>query len=236
MDRAREIHVWRLRLEVPGAIVARFERLLAPDEMERAGRFQFEHLRRRFVIARAALRLLLSRYLHVPAEQILFTYGPKGKPRVTGASIHFNTSHSGDLALLAFAGCEIGVDIEQIRPLPELEEIAKRFFCAQEAAELTSLPLSERERAFFRCWTRKEAYLKAVGDGLSAPLDGFQVSLRPNEPARFIHIGGDWTECGAWTLHDLSAGSQYAAALAYRAARRTVQPMPESNPGELLES
>ena len=103
--------------------------------------------------------------------------------------MRFNISHSGGLAVFAFTlDCEVGVDVEEIRELKDLAEIAARFFCAEETAELMSLPADQRTAAFFRCWTRKEAYIKAIGDGLSAPLDGFAVTLGRDEPARLIHL------------------------------------------------
>src|SRR5262249_20133919 len=153
-----------------------FRSILAPDEKERAARFHFEHLRSAFIAARGVLRCLLGGYLNRHPGRVQFRYGARGKPALEpDAGIEFNLAHSGGLAVLAFAsGCPIGVDLEQIRPIPELREIAARFFCAEEAAEIASLPSGERQRSFFRCWTRKEAYIKATGDGLSAPLDQFR--------------------------------------------------------------
>src|SRR5208282_2181592 len=119
------------------------------------------------------LRVLLGHYLGVAPGGIEFSYGPKGKPRLAApVDVRFNISHSGGLALFAFTlDCEIGVDVEHIRPLRDMQEIASRFFCAEEATELMSLPAHGREQAFYLCWTRKEAYLKAVGEGLSEPID-----------------------------------------------------------------
>jgi len=150
--------------------------------------------------------------------------------------IRFNSSHSGALALVAVTlDCELGVDIEQFRPMPDLQEIAARFFCAGEEAELMSVAPALREPAFFRCWTRKEAYIKAIGDGLSAPLDGFAVTLKAGAPARMIQLGGDATAAAAWTLHDLEIQSGYAAALAYRDRPRAVRLSPPLDPAELLD-
>ena len=170
----------RLTLSSPG-----FSQLLAPDETARAARFHFDHLQRRFILSRGALRILLGHYLDIAANRIEFRYGSRGKPSLAApAGIHFNASHSGDVALFAFTlHCEIGVDVEEMRPISDMREIASRFFCAEESTELMALPADERERAFFLCWTRKEAYLKAVGEGLYAPLNDFCVTLRPGEPA-----------------------------------------------------
>jgi len=201
--------------------------------MGRAAQFRFERDRNSFVLARGVLRTLLGRYLHISPAGIRFEYRPKGKPALAlPAGIDFNVSHSGGLAVFAFtAGCEIGVDVESIRPLPDLQSIADRFFCAGEAAELMSLAADQREPAFYLCWTRKEAYIKASGDGLSAPLDGFRVTLRPGQPARFVHLANDTAQ--AWSLHDLALASGYAAALAYRDAQRPVVVLPVADPAEL---
>lgn len=233
----RAIHVWPVRLEAAQDVVATFQQVLSPDEATRAARFSFDHLQRRFVLARSALRLLLGRYLHTEANRIQFHYGANGKPWLPAAAdIQFNASHSGSIALLAFTlQCAIGIDTEQIRPLPNSHMIADRFFCAEEAAELRSLPAAEREHAFLLCWTRKEAYLKAVGGGLSAPLDCFRVSLRPGEPARFIHFAHGITNHTGWTLHDLSSPPRYAAALAYDDTPRSLHIRPLTDPVQLLE-
>jgi 4'-phosphopantetheinyl transferase len=207
-------------------LAAKFESVLASDEKDRAARFILERRRHSFVVARGVLRCLLGRYLDMHPANIRFNYGSKGKPAVTSTlGIEFNATHSGELAVFAFtAGCPIGVDLEQIRPLSDIQDIADRFFCSEEAAELMALPPTEREHAFFRCWTRKEAYIKAIGEGLSAPLDEFRVTLQPTEPARFVHISRDTAE--AWTLHDLGLASGYAAALAYRDRERSLSVFP----------
>jgi 4'-phosphopantetheinyl transferase len=232
----RGVHVWTLRTGASDAVAANFEPVLAPDEKDRAARFRFDRLRHSFVIRRGALRYLLGRYLDRHPASIRFNYGSKGKPAVASAvGIEFNTTHSGGLSVFAFTvGCQIGVDLEQIRLLTETQHIADRFFCSEEAAEIMSLPPSERERAFFYCWTRKEAYVKAIGDGLSAPLDEFRVTLQPNQPARFIHLAHDMKAAKAWTLHDLRLASDYAAALAYRDRQRSLSVFPIVGPVEFI--
>jgi 4'-phosphopantetheinyl transferase len=215
-----------------------FERVLVKHETDRAARFSFSHLRESFVIARGALRYLLGRYLDLHPASIRFIYGSNGKPALaSAANIQFNITHSGSLAAVALtADCQIGVDLEQIRPLSDLQHIADRYFCSEEAAEIMSLPPSERERAFFCCWTRKEAYIKAIGDGLSAPLDGFRVTVQPNTPARFVHLGHDTTAAETWTLHDLCLASDYAAALAYRDRQRSLSIFPIVDLAEFLDA
>src|SRR5450755_1820922 len=224
----RAVHVWPLHLEGFEDLPEWFHGILEPDEAERAARFRFDHLRHKFTLHRVALRILLGRYLGIGPAQVKFVYGSKGKPRLAGPSeLSFNTSHSSLLALFAFTrGCEIGADVEHVRPMRDLENIAARFFCPEETAELMSIPAPDRELAFFLCWTRKEAYIKAIGEGLSAPLDAFRVSLKPGDPARFFHIGQDRDEAEAWTLHSVTPHPQYAAAIAYRDSIRDVTLMP----------
>jgi len=170
------------------------------------------------------------------AASIQFSFGLNAKPAVDAPTlIEFNTARSGDIAVLAFAGgSEIGVDVEQVRRLPEMRGIAERFFCPEETADLMSLPTNERERAFFLCWTRKEAYLKATGNGLSKPLDAFRVNLRPSEPASLIHIERNANAAQAWTLHDLDVAPGYVAALAYRDVRRQISMFTDIEPVTLL--
>jgi 4'-phosphopantetheinyl transferase len=232
----KDVHVWTLRTEASSAVVARFELVLAPDEKDRAARFRFDHLRRSFVLARGALRMLLGCYLDVSSASIQFKYGSKGKPTlVAPAYVDFNVSHSRGLAVFAFtAGREIGVDVEQIRPLEDMQIIADRYFYSEEAAEIMSLTADQRQRAFFHCWTRKEAYIKAIGDGLSTPLNGFRVTLHPSQPARLIHLAHDASFAEAWTLRDLRLAANYTAAIAYRDAERRVAVLPIIDPAELL--
>jgi 4'-phosphopantetheinyl transferase len=219
-------------------VTAQFAALLSADESARAARFAFPHLREAFTLARGALRILLGRAEGAAPEDVRFSYGAKGKPELTPRSrVQFNASHSADLALIAITlDREIGVDVEQVRPMRDLAGIAARFFSAGETAQLNSLPQDQREAAFFRCWTRKEAYIKAIGDGLSVPLDSFAVSLRPGEPARMIQLGGSAGAAAAWTMHDLVIAREYAAALAYQDTARAVRISGTLDPSELLSN
>jgi 4'-phosphopantetheinyl transferase len=228
----RMVHVWTVRTEAPSAVAERFELYLSPDEKGRAAQFRFERDRNSFVVAHGVLRILLGRYLNISPAGVLFKYESKGKPAIAGSGgIDFNVSHSHGLAVFAFtAGCQVGVDVERIRPLQDVQSIADRYFCSEEATELMSLPPSERELGFYLCWTRKEAYVKASGDGLSAPLDSFRVTLRPCQPARFIHLANDTSASKAWSLHDLRLASDYAAALAYRDSERPIVILPIVDP------
>lgn len=230
------VHIWVLSINPSLAIAAKFEPVLSADEKHRAARFHFDHLRCSFVTTRGVLRCLLGRYLNLHPARIQFAYGLKGKPFVAAAaSLEFNTTHSGDTAAFAFTvGCQIGVDLEQIRPLAEIQDIANHYFCSDEAAEIMSLPSEERERAFFLCWTRKEAYIKAIGYGLSAHLHDFRVTVLPGEPAHFIHLGHDKEAAKAWTLENLSLAPNYAAAIAYPDRQRPLSILPILDPRELI--
>lgn len=234
LDR-RRIDVWAVRLPESQDLAMRFRPILTRDETDRADRFLFDHLQYRFIVSRGALRVLLARYLGGAPAGIRLRYGSKGKPFLENPELQFNASHSSGLALFGFTrGCELGIDVERIRPLTEIREIAGQFFCPEEASELMSLSPDERTQSFFLCWTRKEAYIKAVGDGLWLPLDSFRVALKSSDPPRFHHLGESQTEAQAWTLHNLEPAPQYAAALAYRDRPRSVRLFPVIEPEALL--
>jgi 4'-phosphopantetheinyl transferase len=188
--------------------------VLSEDERERADRFHFARDRRRFTVARGVLRRLLGRYLGAPAAGVRFAYGAQGKPRLDHTELHFNVSHAGVFALYAFTvGRDIGVDIEQIRPMEDMLQIARRFFSASEVRTLESLAAEVQPLAFYNCWTRKEAYIKARGEGLALALDAFDVTLRPGDAARMLRAD-DSREVERWSLHAIDAAPGYAAALA----------------------
>jgi 4'-phosphopantetheinyl transferase len=169
------VHIWSAALDDDARAEA-CRPVLSGDEHARADRFAFEHLTRRYIIAHGFLRDVLGRYLGAPAADVPFATGEHGKPCVPGAELQFNLSHSGDLAVCAVTlGRAVGVDVEFIRPVEELDAIVGRFFAAGEGARIRAA--ADRERAFFECWTRKEAYIKAVGGGFSIPLTSFDTSL-----------------------------------------------------------
>lgn len=221
----RVIHVWVVPIQLSDSMVANFHNVLSPDERTRVGKFRFDHLRQSFIFTRGTLRLLLGRYLQLAPEEVSFCYSGTGKPNVDiETSLRFNTSHSGNIVLFAFAReCDLGVDVEQIRVLADMDRIVSRFFCPEEVSQFASLPPAQRENAFFRCWTRKEAYLKATGNGLSTQLDSFCVTLHPSERAKVVHIQGESDDAQAWTLHDLAFSPKYAATVAYRDAFRPLR-------------
>lgn len=216
-----EIHVWRASLEIAAEEVLILGNTLTAEETGRAGRFRFEKDRSRFVAARGILRNLLGRYLNIRPGDVRFVYGQYGKPELSRekgtARICFNVSHSHGLALFAFAlNREIGVDIECIQPGPQGDNIAGRFFAPAEIEALGALPPPIRQEAFFTCWTRKEAFLKANGMGISFGLDRVEVSVTPRGPAVLIRIDNSPDEAAQWSLFDLPAGKEYAAALAVK--------------------
>lgn len=220
-----DVHVWEVDLATERGQPAADWLLLAPDERARAERFHFSRDRDRFVSARATLRRVLARYLPASAEAIAFGYGAHGKPSLFRGSglpdVRFNLSHADDLALIAVTvGREIGIDLEAIRQTYPYARLAEQFFAPRETAVLHALAPHRQREAFFAAWTRKEAYSKARGDGLSAALDGFAVSLAPDEPAALLWVQNLPEEPGRWFLRSLDIGPGYAAALAVEGAIR----------------
>ncbi len=210
-----EIHIWCASLDQP---VSGFQRLLSVDEEARAERYHFDEDRRRFIVRRGILKTLLGNYLGIEPYQIQFCYGKNGKPALSdtfgNGEVRFNLSHSEGLALYAFTRSrKIGVDIEYIRDVPEMEQIADRYFSENEKAVFHTLPESKKKEAFFNCWTRKEAFIKATGEGLSASLDRFDVSLAPGEPARLLGVEGDSIDESQWSICNLNIDIRYKAAL-----------------------
>jgi 4'-phosphopantetheinyl transferase len=214
-----EVHIWRAALDLAPPHVEDLRKILSEDEVNRADRFVFERDRTHFIVARGLLRLIIGRYLQLEPRQLRFSYSRYGKPALIRPAdvdiLSFNLSHAHGLALYACArGRELGVDIEYIRPIPDVERIAERFFSPRERATLQALPQEGRLEAFFTCWTRKEAYIKARGEGLSLPLDQFDVSLAPGEPAALVGVRADAAEALRWSLQALHPGPGYVAALA----------------------
>lgn len=209
-----EVHVWRLTLDRP---VENFRELLQPDELARADRFYFEKDRKHFAVARGFLRLLLGRYSQRDPKQLQFSYGAWGKPALDGelreTPLRFNMSHSHGLALYAVTTArEIGVDVEHVRADFATDEIAQRFFSSIEFGTLCELPDDDRVAGFFRCWTRKEAYIKATGRGLSQPLDGFDVTVGSGAEVALLRT--EDSSHARWLLADIAVGGDYAGALA----------------------
>jgi len=216
-----DVHVWTVDLLADTGPIAAFAATLSADERDRAARFYFERDRRRYIVARGALRTILGECLGVDAAAVEFQYGAHGKPSLA-ADLAFNVSHSGELALIACSRRgEIGVDIEEIRLLTDADLVASQFFSPREVARLRALPLGMRNEAFFRCWTRKEAYVKALGEGLSRPLATFDVTFTAGEPA-MLTVDHDEQETKRWSLTALDTPRGYAAALVTEGQRRVI--------------
>ena len=215
-----EVHVWRATLDQQTASqIQSCYQNLSEDERARAERFHFERDREHFIVARGVLRAILGNYLNRAPECLSFCYSSHGKPALAGESdedtIRFSVSHSHGVALYAVTrGRDVGIDLECIRFDLAVAEIAERFFSQREVAMLRALPADVQQQAFFRCWTCKEAYIKARGEGLSLPLDQFDVSLAPGEPASVLGTRPDPSEASRWSLQELISTPGYAAVLA----------------------
>jgi 4'-phosphopantetheinyl transferase len=225
-----EVHVWHWAPASPSREVKELWKTLAEDERERAQRYHFARHRDEFVVNRARVRALLASYVAKSPEQLVFEYSPHGKPSLHGESrLRFNVSHtSGRAALAVVHSHEIGVDVERIRAECDAQEIAQRFFSLREREVLKGLSGNELYQTFFRGWTRKEAYIKAKGGGLSIPLHEFDVSLAQSEAATLLSTRPDPDEARRWDLYDLPLHSGYAAALAVAAAVTQTSPAQRS--------
>jgi 4'-phosphopantetheinyl transferase len=206
------VHLWRVDLDPETSVVSSLLNVLSGDERVRAARMRTTESRLRFIVAHGALRTILARYVGVSASSIRLESSEAGKPFVPDASVSFNLTHSEAIAVCAISqdGC-IGVDVERIRPMPDADAIVTRYFAPGEAREYASLPAPERTAAFFSTWTRKEAFVKAIGDGLTCPLRSFEVDVAPSvtnprivtDPAR-----------GDWYLRSFEPAPGYAGAVA----------------------
>ena len=216
-----EVHIWRANLNQPAAATNGLFDTLNENERARARRFHFERDERHFIVARGILRILLGRYMQVQPKQLVFTYNPYGKPSLDETfgceRPRFNLAHSRGLVYYAISGSrDVGIDVEYIIPGIEVQQLAERFFSPAETDELLALPKELQLEAFFNCWTRKEAYIKARGEGLSFPLANFVVSLVPGAPAKLLATADLEDQAACWTLHDLPSRPGYVAALAYK--------------------
>ncbi len=208
---SNEVHVWRALRERVASSLQRLEKTLSSEERQRSARFYFRKDREEFIVARGLLRIVLGR--------LEFIYGPRGKPALADESdehiLRFNLSHSDGLVLLAAAfGRQIGIDVERVHADFEIEPIAEHFFAPGEKTRLRSLPAEQQLESFSVCWTRKEAYIKARGDGLAQRLDRFEVSLEPGKPARLLFALDDPEGASRWLLRDLPPTPGYTAAVA----------------------
>jgi 4'-phosphopantetheinyl transferase len=207
-----------IRLEKNIEEIRALRKLLSDTERRRADRFAFDRDRNRFIVARAKLREMLANRLNVRPESVELTYGVHGKPalarRFADSDLRFNVSHSDDVAVYAFSfGREIGIDIEVVRSIPDADEIAAQCFSRRENEAYHALDSSDKPLGFLCCWTRKEAFVKAIGDGLYHSLDSFDVSLAPGEPAKILRVKDmPGSECG-WCLNSFSPLPGFVAAV-----------------------
>ena len=216
----KQIHVWIIDLNNVGQFsVSELRQILAMDELAKSERFLFERDRKCYIVCRSVLRQLIGRYLHIPPQQIIFSYGKFGKPYLSQTmnyrnNLKFNISHSENLAIMAFViGQEIGVDVEKIHGKLDISSIAQRFFSNHEVAQLQMLPQYLHQEAFFTCWTRKEAFLKARGDGLSFSLEDFDVSVDPREEPRLLAVQSAPEEVMRWQMHQIIPAANYISTL-----------------------
>lgn len=224
---SNSIHLWTAETNLSAVSRSRLESVLLPDERERAGRFRFDRDRLLFLTARGMLRILLGRYLNADPRSFTFTAGEFGKPMLapndcTGVRpLEFNVAHSGKRVLVGFAHRPVGVDIELAEADREFLSIARRYFSQREQKELRDLPPELTARGFYNAWSRKEAFLKATGIGLSQNLDTFDVSLDPRQPAVLHEVRDSALAAGrrseAWHLANLAVDPDYSAAVAYYA-------------------
>jgi 4'-phosphopantetheinyl transferase len=211
---SNEVHIWRASLDVDSTVRERLSAVLSTAEQERAARFAFARDRNRYTVARAILRQLLGGYLGEPPQNVVLGTLPHGKPILAATAripgLRFNLSHSHEFALCAFClGHELGIDIEKIKPQVAFEGIENRYFSPKERAELETLPQDLRPEGFFLCWTRKEAYVKARGEGLKIPLESFSVSLTPGKPAVLQSPDEE-----RWSLYSIDPTAGFVGALA----------------------
>ena len=216
-----EVHSWCASLDVPPETCARLYATLGCDERTRSAQFRFERDRERFIVAHGVLRDLLGRYLQCQPGRIRYVYNAFGKPDLSpesGSLITFNLSHSAGLALIAIAAAaSVGVDLESIRAQPDYAEVARRFFSAAEVDQLSALPSDRYAEAFFSCWTKKEAYLKACGQGLSVSLDSFSVPVTADPADGPVDLDGasdSLVPARRWSLYTIQPAPGYIGALA----------------------
>jgi len=215
---ADDVHVWIASLGQPADMIANLSPLLSRDECQRAERFRRPTDRRRFIAGRGILRKIISAYLALAPDEVRFVYNEYGKPFISGdqnrGALSFNLSHSNGVALYAVARKRhVGVDVEYMREDFAMLEVAERFFSKNEFEALKTVPINQRAKAFFNCWSRKESYIKAIGMGVSYPLDRFAVSLAPDAAPELLEVNADATEATSWKMYELDVAEGYAAAL-----------------------
>lgn len=239
--RAPDVHIWHASLEQPGEASQALRAILSEEELKRAEHFHFDPHRRHFVAGRGILRHLLALYTGIEPGKLQIEYTRNGKPFLPGmdgaSDIRFNLSHSGGMAVYAFTrGREVGIDIEHQRPIDDMDRIAERNFSAKEYTTLGTLPEGEQVEAFYLCWTRKEAFIKAIGEGISFPLQQFDVTLIPGEPAQLLSVDGSSEKARRWSMHNLTIAVGYAAALVIEGSNCTLTQHKWEYPGQTWQA
>jgi 4'-phosphopantetheinyl transferase len=234
-----QVHVWAVR-SLPGRdCLSSLREALSSDELQRAAAFRFEKHKSDYIAARGLLRTILGKYIGRPAEALEFRYGPQGKPYlrdVENCKLQFNLSHSENCAVYAVTlDREVGIDVERIRELPDMDSIARRFFSQAEVADLQAVSSELRAESFYNCWTRKEAYIKAVGSGLSLPLDRFRVSLLPGQAAALLDLQDGADSASGWSMHELRPWDEFVGTLAIRSPSCSLLELNFTNITDCLE-
>ena len=216
------VHIWYVPLNTDAATQIKYWKILSDDERSRANRFRFTSDKIKYVSCRGALRSLLGRYLMMAPESVEITYIKNGKPN-HDSNLEFNVSHSENWGVIGFTlDTILGVDIEYTNRIIEFEEIADRFFSQKESADVINAEKDQLPLCFYNCWTRKEAFIKALGDGLSFPLDQFEVSCRPDATPQLIKTHWDYSEADKWSLWAFEKGSDYVGAIALKGPKKNV--------------
>jgi 4'-phosphopantetheinyl transferase len=231
LPQAGEVHVWRFDLDVGALDLQRLAATLSPDEQSRAERYRIGRIRDRFIAGRGRLREILGAYHAQGPDCFSFEYGPQGKPSLAPPTgLEFNLSHSANLAILGVSwGQTIGVDVERVDPHRDVQGILTRFFAPGEQEEFLAIAEDDQRSAFYRGWSRKEAFLKALGTGLATALDSFEVSLDAMSPW-IRRVGEDHAEPQRWSLRDVDVGDDFAAALVVQGpiARLVIRDWPDA--------
>jgi 4'-phosphopantetheinyl transferase len=211
-----ELHLWQAELDLADEELAPLIRVLSPDELHRAAQLRFARDGRRFMAGRGLLRNVIASYLRCPAQEINLVYGARGKPALATADLQFNLAHSDGLAIIGLTRSgPLGVDVERVRPLQDLTRLVNGFFSPRERLEMTALPPEDQQMAFFTCWTRKEAYLKATGDGLATPLNQFDMPVVPSAPPRLLQVDVASGETESWSLWDVPLDDGFVGTVAF---------------------
>lgn len=213
-----DIHIWCASLSASAEDLSRYTTLLSQDELERAKRFHFERDHNHFIVGRALLRTFIGSYLDMEPSQIEFVYGQYGKPALKTVlhkkHLEFNLSHSKDFAVYAFGlDRKIGIDLEHIRPMPDMDDFVRQFFSLRENVLVNSLSGKQKEETFFKIWTCKEAFLKANGSGLTVPINQVEISVEHDGSITLLSIGGGREQADAWRLELFSPSPDHQAAL-----------------------